>query len=146
MSLNNLSVQLAQAGRWEEALSTGQDAVNIRRRLAEASPDAYLPDLAGALNNLGIHLAGMRRREEALKTSLEAVEIRRQLAMVSPGPFLSKLAESLFNLSARLAESGREAEIGQAWESAIAALPDESSRQALRVAQARYMLKLPKFG
>ncbi|MBT8227543.1 MAG: tetratricopeptide repeat protein, partial [Dactylosporangium sp.] len=65
-SLNNLGNRLSEAGRREEALAPTQEAVTIRRRLAEASPGAFLSDLAGSLNNLGIRLSEAGRREEAL--------------------------------------------------------------------------------
>ena len=38
---------------------------DIYRRLAEARPDAFLPNLAGSLNNLGGDLSRIGRREEA---------------------------------------------------------------------------------
>ena len=65
MSLSNLGNRLGEAGRREEALAAEQEAVAIRRELAEASPAAYLPDLAASLSNLGNRLArpgGGRRR------------------------------------------------------------------------------------
>ena len=54
MSLNNLSIRLADAGRRDEALAAITEAVDIRRRLAAANPAAFLPDLAMSLNNLSI--------------------------------------------------------------------------------------------
>jgi hypothetical protein len=46
MSLNNLGAMLSNLGRREEALAATQEAVDIRRRLAQTRPDAFLPDLA----------------------------------------------------------------------------------------------------
>jgi hypothetical protein len=43
MSLNNLSIRLAEAGRRDEGLTAIQDAVAIRRRLVAANPAAYQP-------------------------------------------------------------------------------------------------------
>jgi len=40
--LNNLSNRLAEAGRREEGLAAIEEAVDVRRRLAEANPAAYL--------------------------------------------------------------------------------------------------------
>ena len=80
MSLNNLSVRLADLGRREEALAAIQEAVTIRRELAAARPDAFRPDLATSLNNLSVRLADLGRREEALAAIQEAVTIRRELA------------------------------------------------------------------
>ena len=45
------------SGQREEALETAREAVAIRRQLAQASPAAYLPDLAMSLNNLGNRLS-----------------------------------------------------------------------------------------
>jgi hypothetical protein len=56
-AVNNLSLRLAEAGRRAEGLTAIQDAVAIRRRLADANPAAYKPDLAGSLNNLSNRLA-----------------------------------------------------------------------------------------
>ena len=61
MSLNNLSVRLADLGRREEALAAIEEAVTLRRQLAAARPDAFPPDLAASLNNLSSRLSGTRR-------------------------------------------------------------------------------------
>ncbi|MFN7056797.1 TIR domain-containing protein, partial [Hyphomonas sp.] len=46
MSLNNLGARLSELGRREDALAATQEAADIRRTLAAARPDAFLPDLA----------------------------------------------------------------------------------------------------
>ncbi len=43
-----------------------EEAVNLRRQLAAAGPDAFTPDLAQSLNNMSGRLADLGRREEAL--------------------------------------------------------------------------------
>jgi tetratricopeptide (TPR) repeat protein len=68
-SLNNLGTGLSGLGRREEALAAAQEAVAIRRRLAAARPDAFLPDLAMSLNNLGAGLGNLGRRDEAVATA-----------------------------------------------------------------------------
>ena len=73
MSLNNLSVHLAVVARPEEALAAIEEAVAIRRELAGARPDAFLPDLAMSLNNQSGRLSELGRREEALAAIEEAV-------------------------------------------------------------------------
>ena len=75
MSLNNLSIRLADAGRRDEALTAIQDAVEIRRRLAADNPAAHEPDLALMLTNLSVRLAGAGRRDEAQLVRQEAVEL-----------------------------------------------------------------------
>ena len=48
VSLHNLSMPLAAAGRQEEPAAI-QRAITIRRKLAERQPQAYEPDLAQSL-------------------------------------------------------------------------------------------------
>jgi tetratricopeptide (TPR) repeat protein len=143
ISLSNLGAQLAEVGRGQDALGPAQEAAEAYRRLAEASPDAFLPDLAMSLNNLSVLLARMERRQDALGPAEEAVTIRRRLAEANPDGSLPGLTTSLNNLGVRLAEVGRDSEISQIWESAIAGLPDELSRLTMLVAKARHLLGLP---
>ena len=77
---------LSNLGRREDALAASQEAVDIRRRLAQSRPDAFLPDLASSLNNLGGDLSNLGRREDALAASQEAVEIYRRIAHEDPTP------------------------------------------------------------
>ena len=75
MSLNNLAVIMSAVGERNEALGAAREAVRLRRALAEASPQAYTPDLAMSLNNLANCLSGVGERNEAL----EAARVARQL-------------------------------------------------------------------
>ncbi|WJK33043.1 hypothetical protein [Solwaraspora sp. WMMA2065] len=50
----------------------------VYRRLADANPAAYLPDLAGSLNNWSVDLGEVGRREEGLAAIEEAVTIYRR--------------------------------------------------------------------
>ncbi|MEV0941768.1 tetratricopeptide repeat protein, partial [Micromonospora wenchangensis] len=84
-------------GRPEQALTPAEEAVRIRRRLAETNPDAYLPNLAASLNNLGIRLSELGRPEQALTPAEEAVRIRRRLAETNPDAYLPNLAMSLWS-------------------------------------------------
>ena len=94
-SLNNLSNRLADLGRREEALAAITEAAGIRRVLAGARPDAFLPDLAGSLNNLSVRLAGLGRREEALAAITEAAGAYRVLAARWPDVYQNELQRSL---------------------------------------------------
>ncbi|MFD0109731.1 tetratricopeptide repeat protein [Streptomyces sp. NPDC127164] len=109
-SLSNLGSRLAEAGRREEALTTTEEAVEIRRRLAADDPAAFEPDLADSLSNLGIWLSEVGRREEALTTTEEAVQICRRLAADDPAAFEPKLAAVLSNLGVDLSAAGRREE------------------------------------
>ena len=104
---NNLSVRLADLGRREDALDAIQEAVAIRRDLAEARPEAYNPDLAGSLNNLSNRLADLGRPEAALTAIQDALAIQRNLAEARPEAFNPDLAGSLNSLSNQLAGLGR---------------------------------------
>ena len=108
--LNNLGTRLSELGRREEALEATRESADIRRKLAEARPDAFLPYLAGSLNNLGTRLSELGRREEALEATRESADIRRKLAEARPDAFLPDLAGSLNNLGNRLSELGRREE------------------------------------
>lgn len=114
LSLNNLSIRLAALGRREEALAAIKEAVELRRALAAARPDAFRPDLASSLNNLSNRLADLGRREEALAAIEEAVEILRALAAARPLAFAEPLATSLWVRVDRLEEAG---DLGAAVES-----------------------------
>ena len=67
MSLHNLANMLSALGRREEALKAAEEAVGHYRALAEARPDAFIPNLALSLNNLANMLSDLGRREEALR-------------------------------------------------------------------------------
>jgi tetratricopeptide (TPR) repeat protein len=108
--LISLSNRLGALGRREEALAAIEEAATIRRALAQARPDAFLPDLAMSLNNQSGRLADLGRREEALAAIEEAVTIRRALAQVRPAVFASRYASSLDAQAAILSELGRDSE------------------------------------
>ena len=99
MSLNNL-VQPAgrQPGTAPAALASITEAVDIYRRLAQANPAAYLPDLATSLNNLSNPAGRTGDRAGALASITEAVDICRRLAQANPAAYLPDLAMSLNNL------------------------------------------------
>ena len=117
--LNTLAVLLGDLGRREEALAAIGEAVTGYQALAEARPDAFLPDLAMSLNNQSLRLADLGRREEALAAIGEAVTIRRALAEALPVVFASRLANSLEIRATILSELGRDAEAQAARTEAI---------------------------
>jgi tetratricopeptide (TPR) repeat protein len=93
-------------GHYEEAFARGEEAVRIRRELAQLSPDAFLPALIGSLNNLANALSQLGRLDEALEYAREAVDISRQLARKRPDAFLPDLGMSVNNLASRLGDLG----------------------------------------
>ncbi len=107
MSLNNLSIRLADLGRPEQALHAITEATALYRDLAQARPDAYTPDLARSLNNLSGCLADLGRPEQALHVVADATALYRDLAQARPDAYTPDLAGSLNNLSGCLADLGR---------------------------------------
>ncbi|MGH3808438.1 MAG: tetratricopeptide repeat protein [Pseudonocardiaceae bacterium] len=116
--------------------------ITALRRLAQANPDAYLPDLAGSLNNLAIRLAEVGQRQAALAPAQQAVDIRRELAQANPDAYLPDLAMSLNNLANRLAEVGRIAETQEVFTGCIGAFAASPvARDVLLVERARFQLR-----
>ena len=105
---NSLAIRLSEVGERNEALEAAREAVELYRELAEASPQAYAPDLAMSLNNLANRLSAVGERNEALEAAREAVRLRRALAEASPEAYAPDLATSLNNLANRLLEVGEQ--------------------------------------
>ncbi len=105
---NNLSVRQSAMGQRAEALASIAEAVRIRRELAEANPDAFLPDLAVAEQSSHMQ-SEMGQRAEALASIAEAVRIRRALAEANP-MLSARLAMSLNNQANMQSEMGQRAE------------------------------------
>ncbi|HAI11105.1 MAG TPA: hypothetical protein DCM28_05330, partial [Phycisphaerales bacterium] len=103
-------------------LENAQQAVEIRRKLADANPDAFLPDLAMSLNNLAIQLSELGRRQEALENVQKAVEIRRKLAEANPDAFLPNLAMSYGTLGSVFTASDEHDKAAQAYAQGIEAI------------------------
>ncbi|MEU0485907.1 hypothetical protein ABZ260_42910 [Streptosporangium sp. NPDC006013] len=62
-------------GRQEEGLAAVQRAIEIRERLAEANPDAYLPDLAKSSLVHGLMLIETAITDEAIWLILRGLSI-----------------------------------------------------------------------
>ena len=63
---NNLSIRLSGVGERKAALGAARKAVELYRGLAEASPQAYIPDLVRSLKTLARILVDSGYSEEAL--------------------------------------------------------------------------------
>ncbi|WP_406088319.1 hypothetical protein [Streptomyces virginiae] len=110
--LDTLNGQLPTSSRRlaTTAVHLTQTLTDRSRVLAEANPDAYLPDLAASLNNLSNRLSALGRSEEGLAAIEEATGHYRVLAEAEPDAYLPDLAASLNNLALRLGEVGRREE------------------------------------
>lgn len=97
-------------GQRAEALRSVGEAVQIRRKLAEANAKSFLPGLAMSLNNQANRQSEMGQKVEALRSIGEAVAIYRKLAHVNSEMFLHALASSLTNQAALQSEMGQSTE------------------------------------
>ncbi|WP_232286695.1 tetratricopeptide repeat protein [Pelobacter propionicus] len=94
---------------WQHCSVAGERGITALRKLVKFKPDAFLPDLAGALNNLGIRYSEVGRRQEAVAPMEEAVNTYRELVETNPA-FLPDLAMALTNLGIRYSQVGRRQE------------------------------------
>lgn len=97
-TLNNLGALQSKKNEFEDAMKSFKEALEIRRKLAQANPQTYLPDVATTLNNLGILQKDKNEFEDAMKSYKEALEIRRKLAQSNPQAYLPDVAMTLNNL------------------------------------------------
>jgi protein O-mannosyl-transferase len=84
--------------RMDGARQEYEEAMKIRRELAQQNPAAYLPDMATTLNNLGNVNRLQNRMEEARRDYEEALKIHHQLAQQNIEPYPPDLAMALNNL------------------------------------------------
>ena len=132
MSLNNLANRLAELGQRQAALAPAQQAADTYRALAQANPDAYLPNLAMSLNNLANRLAEVGRTAEALDAYATCID---GLAGSPVGGGTLRVERARFRLAHGDAPTG----LRELTELLSAAGPEEpgpvviSGRRALRV-------------
>ena len=60
-------------GQREAALASTQEAVNLYRKLAQARPDAFEPDLAMSLENLARRIREVGRFDQAVQVAQETL-------------------------------------------------------------------------
>jgi tetratricopeptide (TPR) repeat protein len=98
---NNLANRLSALGRREEALEQAQEAVRLRRQLAAARPDAFLPDLAMSLAMLGSCQTGLGAYLEAASSFHEGLSLLT--------PMFERLPRAFANLVATMTNDYAEA-------------------------------------
>uniref|UniRef100_UPI0024A87E27 tetratricopeptide repeat protein n=1 Tax=Phaeodactylibacter xiamenensis TaxID=1524460 RepID=UPI0024A87E27 len=76
-----------------------EEALEIRRTLAEKNPDVYLPYVATTLNNLGNLLSDNNEMGQAKAHYEEALEIRRTLAEKNPRAFNLDVCRTAINMA-----------------------------------------------
>nr|MCR4935207.1 tetratricopeptide repeat protein [Oscillospiraceae bacterium] len=111
---------LRDTNRLPEAEERYREALAIYRRLAEANPAAYEPDLAGSCNNLGNLLSATNRLPEAEERHREALAIYRRLAEANPAAYEPDLAGSCNNLGNLLRDTNRLPEAEERYREALA--------------------------
>jgi tetratricopeptide (TPR) repeat protein len=109
-ALSNYANRLNDAGRNEEALEHGRQALEIRQRLAQKNPDRFEPNYATSLSNYASHLKDAGRNEEGLEHGRQALEIHQRLAQKNPDRFEPDYATSLSNYASHLSDVGRNEE------------------------------------
>ena len=98
------SYALTQLRRYEPALSSASEAVEIFQGLAAGRPARYARQLADALDRQSRLLAIAGRKAEAHAAMQTAVRLYRNLAAGDPGGYLPVLADALMCLSRLLSE------------------------------------------
>ncbi|SCG39625.1 hypothetical protein GA0070623_0570 [Micromonospora rifamycinica] len=99
---------IGRARKRVEALVPSEEAVSIRRRLAEANPAAYLPDLAMSLWAYGWVCVNVKANfVEALEATTEAITIYGPLAEQLPAVFAERLFAAYRTLADVLDGLGR---------------------------------------
>ena len=99
MTLNNLAILDGVQNPPEAAHKGYEDALKIRRELAQKNPDAYLPDVATTLNDLALLDKDQNRPEAARQGFDEALKILRELAKKNPDTYLPNVSTTLNDLA-----------------------------------------------
>jgi tetratricopeptide (TPR) repeat protein len=100
-----LAIWLSALGRRAEALGPAQEAVELRRALARANPDAFTPDLASSLGVLGSVLEGNERAVEARASFAEGIGLLTPYFLALPAahqPVMAWLVQEYQRLSETL--------------------------------------------
>ncbi|MDR0829302.1 MAG: tetratricopeptide repeat protein, partial [Prevotellaceae bacterium] len=98
-TLNNLAILHYNTNALSQAENEYNEALEIRRTLANTNPAAYLPDVAVTLNNLAVLHWNTNALSQAENEYNEALEIRRTLANTNSAAYLPDVATTLNNLA-----------------------------------------------
>ena len=99
IALNNLGELHRVLTRYEDAEQEYQEALNIRRELANIFHGSYIKNVADTINNLAIIHATLNRHELAEEEWMEALEIYRDLAEANREVYIVDVAQTLNNLA-----------------------------------------------
>lgn len=118
-ALNNLGVLHGDENRKADARAAHEEALRIRRLLAQQNSELYLPDVASSLTNLGVLHRAENRQAEARVAYEEALRMRRELEFEKPDVYLPDIAMTLNNLGNLHRQENRQAEARPAYEEAL---------------------------
>ncbi|MEO6521847.1 MAG: tetratricopeptide repeat protein [Mucilaginibacter sp.] len=96
LTLNSLGIAHTNQNDLNAAKYFYEQALQLRRELAEKNPHSYLPDLARTLFNI-TKIFLLLNDQKFLKTGEEALEIYRGLAIVNPEAYMQDVAVCLSN-------------------------------------------------
>lgn len=134
-SLSNLGAYLGDIGRYDDALTAVEEAVELFRDLADTDTGAGLADLAAGSHNLARALGAVGRWDEAVAAGQEAVTLYRRLARDRPATYSADLGKALNNLAVGMTEVGKRPD--------AVALLDEAIDLFRRVSEANTSSFLP---
>lgn len=97
-SFFNLGRGFIQKNDFTQGIAAYNEALSIRRELAKASPDAYLPIVASILNNLGLIYQEINEFNRAEQAYTEALTIKQNLAQNNSDAYLPSVVSTLNNL------------------------------------------------
>ena len=97
--LNNMGSSLDDLNEHPQALKAYEEALAIRRQLADKNPQAYQPYVAMTLNNLGVLYDDLNDHPQALAAYEEALKVYKKLAAANPQAYLPDVAMTLNNLA-----------------------------------------------
>ncbi|MGA3082031.1 MAG: tetratricopeptide repeat protein [Terracidiphilus sp.] len=98
-TLNNLGLLYSDTKDMKQAEKVYDEALAIRRKLAQAKPGAYRPDFAATLINLANLYSDTQRMKQAEEAFAEALAVYRKLAQANPGAYRPDVAATLDNLA-----------------------------------------------
>ena len=94
-TLNILGRLYIHCKRYNDAKPLLDEAYEIKRKLADKSPEAYIPTLTIAITSLGLYYYRIEKYKEAETELKKALDLRRELAHKSPQVYNFRLANTL---------------------------------------------------
>lgn len=150
--LGNQANVRGELHRYDDALASSQEALEIRERRATARPSPETDTgLAMILNNHAAVLRRVGRLEEAAESAARSVEVRRRLAAQADDPNRRALLANSLNTHAeqvwRLGDAARAVTLAEEAQQVFATLPPPGAmKKFLRANQQTYGLALAAAG